>query len=195
MRCTSALVGTAALVAAVTALPAHAAFTVATFADPAQDSSTPLFELDGSTLTGGWNSTGMTLQTPGLGGANYTDAGFSMTPLTVSGTFPSYTVSGGSIEFTDSIGNEIFTISFDGGFLLGSLGFGASEFTGQGVSFTGPAITSPLSQESFSFAFANPEPTAGGFTVTSSFTSSAVPAPGSLALVGLGGLIAGRRRR
>jgi MYXO-CTERM domain-containing protein len=55
------------------------------------------------------------------------------------------------------------------------------------------------SSEAFSFSFANPivtDPT--HYSVTSAFTSSAdvvIPAPGAVTLLGIGGLLAARRRR
>ena len=40
--------------------------TIATFADTAADSSTPVFTLAGDQFQGGWSSTGLNLLTPGL---------------------------------------------------------------------------------------------------------------------------------
>jgi MYXO-CTERM domain-containing protein len=124
-----------------------------------------------------------------------------MTPLTVATNLGGiYVMNGGSINFFDSSSNPLLTISFTSALLSGTLGLGASDFTGFNVTFSGPILAGYIAaNESSSFSFANPLPIPGGFTVTSAFTSSAtlvpIPAPGAAALIGLGGLIVGRRRR
>ena len=88
-------------------------------------------------------------------------------------------------------------IEFDSAQLNGSLGFGSSDFSGQNVTFSGSLIPFVLTSEAFAFSFANPSGTPSNFTVTSSFTSSAIPEPASLLAFGLATpiLMIGRRRR
>ena len=76
------------------------------------------------------------------------------------------------------------------------------EFFANNVVITGSKIGSAtLSNESFSFSFANQEALSGnwdegfGFTATASFTSSAtVPEPATMCLLGLGTLSLLRRK-
>lgn len=201
------------LLAAVAGLGATAAVqaqstTVATFSDPtAGGPLSPLFVYSGDNvsgvLNGGWSGTGLNLLTPGIPFVgDYTDATFTMTPISTSVPLGGglFLTNGGSINFFDSASNPLLTISFAGGFLTSALGFGSSDFTGFNVTFSGPILAAygTVTNEAFSFSFANPAVTNTGFTVTSSFTSSAaltVPAPASAALLGVGGLVALRRRR
>jgi hypothetical protein len=159
--------------------------TIATFADPAPDGSTPLFELAGTTFTGGWTGSNLTLEVPVTGNV-WQNATFTMTPLTVTGIGQ---LSSGTLEFHKSPadgGGLVLQIDFNAAFLA-PFGFGASDtFVGQVVTFTGPGIPGGLSEETFAFSFANPVYTGNGFTYTASFTSSAVPEPSSLVLLGLG---------
>lgn len=168
--------------------------TIATFSDPAEDASTPLFELDGSTFTGSWDGTGLDLYTPYIAGM-YPDATFEMTPLTYDGAFG---LSGGTIEFFDSGASLVFQIDFLSATLVQPFVFGASEFRAQDVTFSGPAAgPMPLTLEQFSFAFANTVITPTGATWTSAFTSSAqvIPEPASLMLLIGGTAVMAARRR
>lgn len=193
-----------ALAVATTAFVGSAqAATILTFADPADGPSTPLFTLAGGQLTGGWASgnTGLTLETPGLAAPDFVNAWFDFTPVTVTPTgFPPFWNLGpGQIRFYAFGGVvPLATIVFSGGLLTDALGFGSSDFAGFGVTFSGPIITPGVPQnEAFSFSFANPGGTPVNYTATASFTSSAdnIPAPASIALLGVGMLFIARRRR
>jgi len=134
----------------------------------------------------------LTLQTPGAGGIDYTDATFSMGAVTVN---PDNSTTGGTIEFFASNSDPLFTIAFDSGTLNKNVGFGATDFIAQGVSISGPIIPFALMDEAFAFSFANQFATANGFTATADFTSSATPEPASLCLTALGTAFVMRRRR
>jgi hypothetical protein len=174
-----------AIVTAVVALVAPAtAATVATFADPSVDGEIPVFIQSGNTLNAGWSLPGLTLITP-INHASYANATFSMTSLTITDPLTGAT-SGGRIQFFDNLAQLILQIDFTAGRLYTPFGFGASDFLGQNVIYSGPIITRPLSGENFAFSFTNPTPIDDGFTYTASFTSSAVPEPSSVALLALG---------
>lgn len=170
--------------------------TIATFADPAPNGGDYLFELTDSTFRGGWEDPGLDLITP-ITAEVYEDATFTMTDLTVD---EFGVTSGGTIQFLESAGaggELILQIDFDAGQLYMPFGFGATSLIeGHNVSFSGPIITIPLVEESFAFGFANQVSTPLGFTWTAAFTSSAIPEPGALVLLGLGSavLITARRR-
>jgi len=197
----------AACIGSIGLVGSASATTVATFADPSTGPATPLFTFNAAagTLTGGWSGLGLLLQTPAQlpSGTSYANAQFSMTPLGSIGNFGSiYHMGGGQINFTTAGNAPLLTISFSDAWLTSSLGLGASDFMSNNVVFSGPILNgyTSVTNEAFSFSFANPGTTTQfpGFTVTSSFTSSAdlvTPAPGAAALLGLGGLLAARRRR
>jgi hypothetical protein len=166
--------------------------TIATFADPAPNGGDFLFELSGSTLSGGWQGTGLDLITP-ITTEVYEDATFTMTDLTVD---TSGMTSGGTIEFFESGGPLILQIDFDAGEAYPPFGFGATSLiVGHNVSFSGPIITIPLEEESFAFSFANQVATPTGYTWTAAFTSSAIPEPSGLLLLGLGSVVLVSTRR
>jgi hypothetical protein len=167
--------------------------TIATFADPASDGSTPLFALSGSTLSGGWSATGLDLVTP-ISGDEFPDATFTMTDLTVLDE-QAGTLSGGTIEFLDNGGGLILQIDFDSGQLFAPFGFGASTLVGHNVSFSGPIIPIELEEELFAFSFANQITTPDGFTWTAAFTSSAIPEPATVSLLALGAVAMALSRR
>lgn len=180
-----------ATVASVLAVSATAG-TVATFADPTVDGEPALFIQSGNTLSAGWSLPGLTLITP-INHSSYADATFTMTDLTITDVLTGATT-GGTVKFYDSVAQLILQIDFAAGRLYTPFGFGASDFLGQNVVYSGPIITRPLSGENFAFSFTNPTPLADGFSYTASFTSSAVPEPGSLGLLALGALGLLRRR-
>lgn len=182
---------------------AKASFTVATFADPSNNSSNPLFNVDftTNTISGGWDDskTGLTLQFS-YNGHTYSDAWFKL--MSVSGaptlsitsktTLPwgtVGTVGPGSVLFykNNTSTNPLFVVGFDGG-VVSMSNFGANMLTANTVTFSGSEITGSLSQQEFSFSFANVVPLAqdNGFTSTASFTSSAVPEPATIGLLCLG---------
>ncbi|RMF83043.1 MAG: hypothetical protein D6744_05435, partial [Planctomycetota bacterium] len=155
--------------------PRGSAGTIATFADPAVDGSTPLFLVDSATLSGGWSGSGLTLITP-ISGQIFENATFSMTPVSISG---GGILSAGTIQFFEDIadgGGLILQIDFDAGTLNLPFGFGASFAAGDNVTFSGPIIPGPLTDETFAFSFANPQPAGQqGTSYTAAFTSSAIP--------------------
>jgi hypothetical protein len=189
--------------------------TVATFADPALNTSTPLFTIDGigNTVNGGWgdNKTGLNFEVVWTGNT-YNNAYFTMTQLTITSkpitvpnaTLAYFTTSGGTIKFfkdnDPTSAMPILQIDFDSlSCTFGGLG-GDNVFSGNNVKFSGFEIgNTVLSEETFAFSFANlrafnsvlPD---NGYTSTASFTSSAVPEPVTLALLGIGGMALLRRR-
>jgi hypothetical protein len=168
--------------------------TIATFADPSPSAEVGhLFELSDNQLSGGWLEPGLDLITP-ITGEVYEDATFTMTDLTLDELGQT---SNGTIQFFESGDDLILQIDFYAGQAYPPFGFGATSLiVGQNVSFSGPIITMPLEEESFAFSFANQIETPTGHTWTAAFTSSAVPEPGALLLLGLGSaaLVMGRRR-
>ena len=187
-------------VALAVSASAFADVTFATFADPSSTSSNPVFVHDRvmNTLTGSWSQSGLTLVGPGLTGSpTITNATFSTTPLAltevVSGVFA---VGPGSVVFRDGSNNHLFTINFSSGTYVEGVGAGSSEFRGQDVEYTGPLVPSGTQGRQFNFAFANQVNTQTSTTYTASFTSSAVPEPGTMIALGAGiAAFAARRRR
>jgi hypothetical protein len=116
----------------------------------------------------------------------------------------------GAINFyaNNTSANPLVTIEFESG-LVSRYGFGESDETPDGdfiatnVTITGSAIPYTLSEEQFSFGFANlahledSKNWNDGFTATAAFTSSAtiVPEPATICLLGLGALGFMRRRK
>lgn len=173
--------------------------TIATFADPAANGSTPLFAFvsgppGSGSLSGGWTGVGLNLLTPGLAAPDFANARFLMNPVSASGSGNNWALGAGSINFSDSGGNALFSIQFNSGQLTTPNGFGASDFIGQGVTFSGPIIPGGLTDETFAFSFANQVGTPENYTATAAFTSSAVPEPVSMILLAVGGMLALRRR-
>ncbi|MGD0551840.1 MAG: PEP-CTERM sorting domain-containing protein [Sedimentisphaerales bacterium] len=212
MRKRSLIIILLALAVGFISVNAKATVTIATFADPSRNSGNPLFTVDYTNhlITGGWADaqTGLTLRIPYNSGHTFTDAWFTMTDLVItniSGT--SGDTRGGTIDFyaNNTSTNPLVVIDFGSGF-ISRYGFGANEiFVANNVTITGSEIIGTLSEEGFSFSFANLAHLAGsqnwtdGFTATAAFTSSAVthdtPEPATICLLGFGVLSMVRRKK
>jgi hypothetical protein len=191
----------------VISVNAKASMTIATFDDPSTGSSDPLFEVDFTSkkLDGNWpdTKTGLLLEIP-YSGHTFTNAWFEMTEVEITDAFGD--TGGGEINFYEDgdSTDPLIIINFESGY-VSLYNFGADEiFVAGNVTITGSEITGELSEEQFAFSFANREKLPGhsswddGFTATASFTSSAVPEPATLCLLGLGALSllrSSRRRR
>ena len=186
--------------------------TVATSGDPSENSLNPLFTADFRAgtmkLTGGWadTKTGLTLEVPYsdhtiANRTAFSDAWFKMDDVIITSTgtlagLGTYGLTGpGTINFYahGTTANPLVTINFQSSFVSG-FGFSADNAENlNGVKISGSEISGTLSEERFSFAFANnknltPIRAADGFTATASFTSSAIPEPSTLILLGMGTL-------
>ena len=182
--------------------------TIATFADPAADASTPLFTVTFGTsgsVAGGWDDsqTGLDLEVPLTGGL-YEDAFFQMDPLTFNGDASGGVAGGGAIKFFDDNDNPdiavpLVSITFSSGQLDPGSFYADDLFHLNNVQITVKDYPQTLSQEQFSFAFANKVMLGGacptGFTATAAFTSSAIPEPATMILLSLGSLVLIRRRK
>ncbi len=180
---------------------AQASFTVATFADPTTSAAEVMFTFDmaAKTLSGSWTVPGLKLETPGfVGGGAVDDTRFVFGPVSLVEVLPGqlYTMGAGSVQFyTTDPTTPFFTMTFNGGDFLNPFVAGASELRGFMVDFSGPNVPGGLSQEQFSFSFANMQMTGSKVTYTASFTSSAVPEPGTMLALGAGLAWFARRRR
>lgn len=183
----------AGLVGALMAAAAQAGpITTASFVDPADDGSTPLFTYHAGTgvLSGGWFDQGLMLETVN---GDFPNATFIMSALPGSQRGE---LGAGRIDFYDEREVSIFTIEFDSG-QFAPFAFGATEFLATDtVAFSGSILSGPVDMESFGFAFANQTLVGddGSFTATAAFTASAVPEPAALILVLAGSPMLMRRR-
>ena len=192
--------------------------TIATFADPSQISSMPLFTVDPSTpdprIQGGWEDglTGLNLQVVVAPGGSYADAFFTLedqyggpglefypsSPGAFSGMTGPGTVrlyEAGDVPERDE---PLIRIDFVSAELVVGGMAGYSLWAPDNVDITGAAVPEGLTQEAFAFAFANQQLDDDGcLTATASFTSSAViPEPSMVALFGFALMtVVGRRRR
>jgi hypothetical protein len=178
--------------------------TVATFADPAANWSTPLFivDLENDVIKGGWldSQTGLDLV---IFGNSFKNAFFKMDPVSYTGGLTGGETGNGIIQFfadgQDPGTTPLVQIVFNKAYLTPS-GFGVTApFFVADVAITGSEIGGSLTDESFMFGFTNHRPLAGdwnnGYTATASFTSSAVPEPATLVLLGTAGIWSFTRKR
>ncbi|MBX3111247.1 MAG: PEP-CTERM sorting domain-containing protein [Fimbriimonadaceae bacterium] len=184
------LVAGGALVAAL----GHA-FTVASFQDPTiGESDLVVFTVTGSTIGAAY--TGIELN---VLGTTYSDVTLAMAPVAYSGAGAVKDVAAGSAVFSTGSDSNVLTITWDAGTFVAPFGFGASFASLQNVTFSGSSIPAEASNwidQQFAFSFANPQTSADGDTYSASMTSSAVPEPATMAVLGLGvAALVGRRRR
>lgn len=199
---------------------ALASVTLATFADPSRNNSNSLFTVDflHNSLTGGWSDakTGLVLEIPCSGytienSSAFHDAWFTMSVVDITSV---HTMSGetgaGEIKFyaNGTATDPLVIVSFISG-AVSRYGMGADEiFTANTVTITGSKISGVLSEEQFSFGFANLAKLSGhtlwtdGFTATAAFTSSAdispgpvAPEPATICMLGFGALSLIRRKK
>jgi hypothetical protein len=190
--------------------------TVATFADPATGSSTPLFNVNttGNQITGGWadSRTGLNLQVAGGTGTPYIDAWFTINttentasaPLTISepqsfwGMYFGKTGAGVITFYENGTTNKILSVAFNKAYVTPS-SFGVSKTLDPAASititdYTGSSLFGAAG-ESFSFGFVNTDGTSNGYNATASFSLSAIPEPATIAMLSIGALSLIRKRK
>lgn len=184
--------------------------TIATFANPALSSDTPLFtvDFDNGIITGGWEDfrTGLYLEVP-ITGNPFPDAFFIIPESIIyTGGLDGGDTGGGTIKFyADGVDPDqtepLIQIDFESGYLAkDGAGLHASNvLRADDVEITGSQITGVLSGEIFTFSFGNHQPLNGnwdnGFTATAAFTCSAViPEPATIGLLAVGALLASRKK-
>ncbi|RKY24012.1 MAG: hypothetical protein DRP62_04725 [Planctomycetota bacterium] len=186
------------------------ATTIATFADPSDDGDNPLFTVNmaNKLLTGGWgdDKTGLTLVVYSSPASTFENAFFTATDVNITDTvdpWRGYKTEGGTIKFfadgADPNVEPLVQIDFDSGW-VSLFGYGASnKFSADGVTISGSEIDISLTEEEFAFSFANHRPLSGswsnGYTATAAFTSSALPEPATILLLGISSCFVLPRRK
>lgn len=173
----------------------QASYTVATFANPSSGSSDPLFWVDwtGGTIHGGWDTGGLVLDFKYVG-ASF-DARFEMDSVDIveQDVFFGNTIGltgEGVINFYNEATDELLlSIAFSRAIV------DAGGFWSHNAVFSSPLISDLLSDEQFSFGFANNVSFGGGFSATAAFDSSAIPEPATLAIFGIGAAMMFRLRK
>lgn len=192
-------IGIFALLVQAALIATASAETVATFADPSLDGSTPLFSLTSTNqFSGGWSSPGLTLLTPALPTPQYSDATFTLPAVAATPLAPGlWTLNGGTITFQSAAHVTVLIMAFGSASLDENVGVGASDLALQNVTFTAPGTGLIFAQKRFAFSFANAVQGPSSTTWTASMTSSAniVPEPASLVLAAAGMLMGVARRR
>lgn len=185
----------------------HASFTVGTFADPTATSSENFFRftrLSESTalLEGAWLADGLHLLTPGVSAPDQFDARFEIRNsqdtlgLLATTSGGDFFTEAGYVRFFDSSNNTLLRIDFDSAVLNGN-GFAAGFGSGtDDIDMSGAIVEPGWENEHFGFAFTNwTVVDEDDLTMSASFTSSAVPEPGTLGVLTLGLLPLLRRRK
>ena len=197
------------LVALTLSASSARAITIATFADPAPDDTTPLFTVTfggGGSVVGGWDDsqTGLDLQVPITGPpvSLYQDAFFTMSLLTYSGDSDGGPTGPGTIKFFEdnddpATAQPLVMFSFDSARIDPGGLYADNIFHSDNVQVTIKGYSQNLTDQQFSFAFANKNmfPLDIGFTATASFTSSAIPEPATILLLALGSFALLRKRK
>lgn len=200
LRRSASLLGLATIAGA-----AHASFTVGTFADPVANSTQNYFRYTTLSPTTGffegeWLTDGIFFLTPGIPAPNFADVRFEMRDafgnngldVTLDGNV--FVTEAGYIRFFTAANETVLRVDFSYADLSGT-GFTAGFGTTTPVTMSGSIVEPGWSNEHFAFAFSNWNQVGNQLTMSASFTSSAVPEPATLTLLGLGALAAARRRR
>jgi len=151
-------------------------------------------DLTNDLITGGWtdSQTGLDLDVV-YSGNLFPDAFFTMTSVSYTGDIAGGSTGGGTIKFFadgQSTGTTpLIRIDF-GSASISPIGLGGL-FSFNSVNISGSEIgAATLTDEAFSFGFANQVALYGdwsnGYTATAAFTSSAVPEPATIFLLGIG---------
>lgn len=175
---------------------------IAYFDDPSGQASNPFFTIDvaNGLVTGGWDDTevGLDLYIP-YSGAVYYDAYFTMTDLTYAGSLNGGFTSGGVVNFfADGGVVPVLTFTFGSASVSPVALGGVDLIFSDNVTISGSEIGIVLTDESFTFGFANQTllPGGTGYTATSNFISSAtIPEPATVGILGLGLAAVGSRRK